>query len=346
MSQMYTPLEIIGGGPAGLAAGILLRQQGVPVHIHEASSYPRHRVCGEFLCGLEPSLVSRLGLNDVFRRATVNRSCVWMGREGRILHRASLPDPVFGLSRVAMDSAMAAEFGRLGGHLVTSSRAAREPAEARVLACGRPVSSGARWGGLKAHFDGLELLSDLEIHLGDGGYVGLAGIECGQVNACGLFPASAFSEERVPAHGRLAAACRAIGLPALAARLGSAVLHPDSVVGCTRFVPGWQRQTDPRALAIGDALAIIPPFTGNGMTMAIEAAVAVTGPLVGYARGAADWTATVRMARALLHERFAGRLRTAGWLQPMLVHPAAQSLLGLLSRTGLLPFTPFFRLTH
>ena len=55
-------IEIIGGGLAGLSLGIALRRAGVPVALHEAGAYPRHRVCGEFIAGLEGSTIERLGL--------------------------------------------------------------------------------------------------------------------------------------------------------------------------------------------------------------------------------------------------------------------------------------------
>ena len=46
------PIEIVGGGLAGLSLGLALRQQDIPVTLFEAGSYPRHRVCGEFITGL------------------------------------------------------------------------------------------------------------------------------------------------------------------------------------------------------------------------------------------------------------------------------------------------------
>ena len=37
------PVEIIGGGLAGLALGLALQRRGVPVMVFEAHDYPRHR---------------------------------------------------------------------------------------------------------------------------------------------------------------------------------------------------------------------------------------------------------------------------------------------------------------
>ena len=48
---LLKPITIVGGGLAGLTLGIGLRQRGVPVKILEAGSYPRQRVCGEFISG-------------------------------------------------------------------------------------------------------------------------------------------------------------------------------------------------------------------------------------------------------------------------------------------------------
>jgi len=45
-------ITIVGGGLAGLTLGIGLRQRGVPAALWEAGHYPRHRVCGVFICGL------------------------------------------------------------------------------------------------------------------------------------------------------------------------------------------------------------------------------------------------------------------------------------------------------
>jgi 2-polyprenyl-6-methoxyphenol hydroxylase-like FAD-dependent oxidoreductase len=50
MATSTKPITIVGGGLAGLTLGIGLRRRGVPTTLWEAGHYPRHRVCGEFIC--------------------------------------------------------------------------------------------------------------------------------------------------------------------------------------------------------------------------------------------------------------------------------------------------------
>src|SRR5689334_24684769 len=59
---MAKAITIVGGGLAGLTLGIGLRQRDVPVTVVEAGTYPRHRVCGEFISGRGQDSLQRLGL--------------------------------------------------------------------------------------------------------------------------------------------------------------------------------------------------------------------------------------------------------------------------------------------
>jgi len=56
-------LIIAGGGLAGLSLGILCRQKGFRVLILEKGSYPRHKVCGEFISLESLNFLNRLGLD-------------------------------------------------------------------------------------------------------------------------------------------------------------------------------------------------------------------------------------------------------------------------------------------
>src|SRR5689334_322808 len=175
---MDREITIVGGGLAGLTLGIGLRQNSVPVTVWEASHYPRHRVCGEFISGRGQDALARLGLLDLLVNAgaiparTVEFSSATVA--GRV---QELPQPALCLPRNRMDALLAGRFRKLGGELREGERWCDSPGhEGVVLASGRrlqPVVNGWRWFGLKAHAAGVASNADLEMHLSADGYVGL-----------------------------------------------------------------------------------------------------------------------------------------------------------------------------
>ena len=64
-------VRILGGGLAGLALGVGLRRRGVPVELFESGDYPRHRVCGEFMAGLDEAAVAALGIEAALAESPI-----------------------------------------------------------------------------------------------------------------------------------------------------------------------------------------------------------------------------------------------------------------------------------
>ncbi|MFZ4766845.1 MAG: NAD(P)/FAD-dependent oxidoreductase, partial [Roseimicrobium sp.] len=193
-------VTIIGGGLAGLCLGIGLRRRGVPVRIVEAGTYPRHKVCGEFLSGKGREVLVALGIEARLSGAR-EASDVTFSLGACITAVRALPSPALCISRWKMDAALAEMFTSLGGELITSQRASIGAGEGIVRATGRrPQSEEGGWRlfGLKAHAHGITLGAGLEMHFTPRGYVGLCAVEDGRVNVCGLFR----SREPVPSLAR------------------------------------------------------------------------------------------------------------------------------------------------
>jgi flavin-dependent dehydrogenase len=336
------PLEIIGGGLAGLALGCALRREGVPVILHEAGDYPRHRVCGEFITGLGDATITRLGLAPALAGALAHRRVAWFHRDGPPQSHA-LPSPARAISRFALDARLAEMFTALGGDLRVRSRVdPPKVSEGKIFATGRRRATASPWIGLKLHAHDLPLAHDLEMHLGENCYAGLARVERGAVNVCGLF-------RRGLATGTgadlLLRCLRAAGLAALADRLAHAAIEDASV--CAVAALGFDRRP-PAAdrLCLGDAIALIPPFTGNGMAMAFQSAELALDPLLAYARGAIAWPDAVRATQRAQRKKFRVRLASAGALHPFLLGPRRQRWIAALGRARLVPFRPLYAALH
>ena len=340
------PIEIIGGGLAGLALGLALRRAGVPTTVFEAHAYPRHRVCGEFLTGLDATTIARLRLGPLLADALRHRRLTWHHRD-RPIRTQTLPAPALGLSRHVLDARLAETFVAAGGTLRVHARIAPEAAPAgRVFALGRRRRTSP-WIGLKVHARGLQLTGDLELHLGDRAYVGLSAVEDGQINVCGLFHRRPALPDEPAANG-VAVLLRyldAAGMPALVCRLAAADIDQASFCAVASISFQWEPPA-PGRLCLGDRFAMTPPFTGNGMAMALQSAALAADPLVAWHRGELPWLAAVGLVNRRLRRRFHSRLTAANALHPFLLESRPQRWLALAGRAQLLPLRPLYYLTH
>ncbi len=324
---------------AGLSLAAALSLHDVRVTVLESGDYPRHRVCGEFISGVSDETLSALGIADLFKDAHRHHSLGWY-ESGRLIHRDEFKTPALGISRYLLDERLWNRVKALGGEVITRSRVQPQPREGLVWTAGRRPRKG-QWIGLKAHVRGLTRSADLEMHAGKNGYAGLAEVEDGWTNVCGLFRL----DRSIKTDGidLLSAYLDAGGNQLLATKLRNCEWRAESFSAVAGFELGRQIPV-PGLLTLGDAESMIPPFTGNGMSMAFQAAECAVAPLVAFSRGEQSWQDAANLVRASVIRKFRRRLAVARAMHPILLGAGGRSLLQSLASARLLPFQPMLSL--
>ncbi len=290
---------ILGGGVAGCAASIALARKGRRVTLIERESTPRHKVCGEFLSGEALEDLHALGI-DVASLGAVPINYVRLAAARRAAE-APLPFPAASLTRKALDTALIAEAIAAGvrveqGRSVQAlSRTASDVWQATLddgatfeaptafLATGKHDLRGyarpedpERWVAFKTYFrlgsaQAAELAHASELMLYPGGYGGIQPVEGGIANFCCVV------QQRVLARvgyrwenflARMQQDC-----PHLAMRLAGAEPLLAKPIAITHIPYGYIRPTTENGLyCIGDQAAVIPSFTGDGISIALHTA--------------------------------------------------------------------------
>ncbi|MFT5881747.1 MAG: flavin-dependent dehydrogenase [Crocinitomicaceae bacterium] len=329
-------IQIIGGGLAGLSLGIALRGKGVPVVLHERGVYPQHKVCGEFICGVEDSVLEDLGIQIDLEDAKIHQRLKWW-MDGVMSVDKELPQSARGISRYVLDQRLAERFEQLGGNLKTQSRVKLDFGEGFVRASGKRKSGGKEWIGLKLHFYKSDIES-LEMHSGTRGYIGLCEVAQGRVNACGLFKV----DSKVKGKGRqlFFNYLRNSGLEYLANILSESESDEASFSATAGFSLGKQEVQN--GFNIGDAQYLIPPFTGNGMSMALESSALAVDPLSQYSMGEMSWEAAQNSYHHRLKHQFGKRTALAAGMHPFIFNRIGRASLKILGKNDLLPINSLF----
>ena len=152
------------------------------------------------------------------------------------------------------------------------------------------------------------------------GYIGLCRLSRDRVNVCGLF------RRRTAVHDRnLAPIEHFTTAPSLRERLRHAEWHEDSLVAVSAL-PLREQIRHGDALSVGDAFSMIPPFTGNGMSVAIESGFVAAESLVRYARKECSWPDAIRQFQSAGGKLFKRRFTLANFAQGLLNNALCQQL--------------------
>jgi menaquinone-9 beta-reductase len=311
---------IVGGGPAGAAAAIVLARAGQEPIVLERSAAPGDALCGGFLSWSTVSRLRILGVDPQSLGAhRVERVRLLAGE---LSAEARLPRRCWSLSRRALDAALldeAAAAGALvrrGVKVVNIAESGIELVDGTTL-CGGPMilatgkhelRGAGRAGpvhdpalGLRWRLAGTErlraMLADaVELHLFGGGYAGISIQEDGSANLCLAVRRSILVAAGGDPLNLLARLCAQH--PHLARRIDAAGADPGLAQAVANVPYGWIAPHPMHgAMRIGDQAAVIPSLAGEGMAIALAS---------GMAAGAA---VLARDDAALFQRRLARRAR-------------------------------------
>src|SRR3982750_3881602 len=120
LKQIYDA-AIVGGGLAGLAAGIRLARLGHSVVLFEKEKYPFHKVCGEYISLESWNFLQELGLPLKEMQLPVIDTLLLTAPNGKAF-RTKLPLGGFGISRYKIDALLADIAKSNGVHVVDETK--------------------------------------------------------------------------------------------------------------------------------------------------------------------------------------------------------------------------------
>lgn len=291
-------VTITGGGLAGLALSIQLVRNGYRVALFEKETYPYHKVCGEYISLESWNFLEDLGLPLSDWNLPIIHRLLMSSPNGQTLEH-ELPLGGFGISRYKIDAALA-DIARASGvdlfesvkvtDIVFQNAQFQTQTSAgtfnSAVACGtfgKRSNLDIRWQrsfirkrsqrlnnyvGVKYHVKGDFPADLIGLHHFHNGYCGVSNIEDGKCCLCYMTTA-----ENLRISGN--------SIPEMEKRILRQNPHLEQLfssmqplfaqpVTISQISFEKRTQVEGHILLIGDAAGMIPPLSGNGMSMALH----------------------------------------------------------------------------
>lgn len=296
---------IIGGGLAGLCNAIHLSKFGKKVLLIEKNSYPKHKVCGEYISNEVLPYLSFLDINpfdfgavkiDKFQLSTTNNKLI----------SAKLPLGGFGISRYKLDYILSEKAKENGVKILQDTVSnidfkedifkieAKEnntfTSKIAIGAFGKRslldvkmernfIKKKSPYLGVKIHVKG-EFQEDLvALHNFKGGYCGVSKVENNAINLCYITNFSSFKKYKNIDDFQENVIFKNSFLKEIFQNSKPIFKQPLSI---SQISFETKKPVENNILMCGDSAGMIHPLCGNGMSMAIQSAQIASKLILNY----------------------------------------------------------------
>ncbi len=359
-SNSVADVIIIGGGLAGLCNAIHLSKFGKKVVLIEKNSYPKHKVCGEYISNEVLPYLQFLDINpfdfgavkiDQFKLSTTNNKLI----------SAKLPLGGFGISRYTLDLELAKKATENGVTILQdevtnvafkndvfqietrennhfSSKFAIGSFGKRSLLDVKMerdfIQKKSPYLGVKIHVKG-DFPEDLvALHNFKGGYCGVSKVENDAINLCYITSFSAFKKYKNIDDFQENVVFKNDFLKKIYQETRPVFEKPLSI---SQISFETKKPIENHLIMCGDSAGMIHPLCGNGMSMAIQSAQIASKLILNYYDSAI--TSRIELEKQyirLWNKQFKWRLKSGHFIAMLFRNDQISNI--LLQILGRMPF--------
>ncbi len=296
---------IVGGGLAGLTSALHLSRSGISVTLIEKNSYPRHKVCGEYLSNEVLPYLNSLGIDPFELGAKHIEKFELSTVEGKSVN-AKLPLGGFSISRYTLDEFLLKKALNEGVTLIQDTvinilfkndqfniDLKNKPSLKGVFVIGafgkrsnidqklerNFLKSKAPYLAVKAHYEGFYPENLVGLHHFYGGYCGVSNVENNKLNVCYITEYREFKKYKNIKDFEQKVIYDNAVLKSIFENSKLAFSKPLTI---SQISFASKPLVEDHIIMCGDSAGMIHPLSGNGMSMAILGAKMISELLVQY----------------------------------------------------------------
>ena len=339
MNKHDTDVIVIGGGLAGLTSAIHLSKEGFNVLLIEKNSYPKHKVCGEYVSNEVMPYLNFLGFNPFeFGAKRISEFELTTHNNKKIV--AKLPLGGFGMSRYEMDFQLyqlalkkgvkvlqdtVGDVGFNNGIFQVETKENQIVQSKIVIAAfgkrsnldvkfqRKFIQKRSPYLGVKTHVSGEFPQEIVALHNFKGGYCGVSKVENNHINLCYITNYEAFKK-----HKDIDTFQREVMFKNLELKTIFKNTKPefDKPLTISQISFETKDPIENHMIMCGDTAGMIHPLCGNGMGMAIRSSQLASELIIDYLQGKIE-------KRKTLEERYAKQWKKTFGLRLKVGHTIA-----------------------